>query len=97
MERALNLASLKQQLKHHTQQDTLRVNRLNELGMIRSVSVGLADTVSDEALSLSKKINYLHGERMALIARGTVKFNQPDLMSLLFLNVIPLECNRLPG
>ena len=62
-----DIKRLEQQLKTHTQQDTFRVNRLNELAGITSLSLGRQDTVGTEALALSQKLNYPEGKVLALI------------------------------
>ena len=59
------IRQLEQQIASHPQQDTLRVNRLNELALIPSVSPGRADSLATEALTISRKIGYVTGEGYA--------------------------------
>ena len=67
---------LQQQLMHHPQADTFRVNRLNELGMITSLPSGKVDTLATEALAISRKLGYSEGEGYALINQGQALFNE---------------------
>jgi len=60
------IRQLEQQLKDHPQIDTFRVNRLNELAQIPSVSPARIDTIATEALSISQKLSYPLGEGFAL-------------------------------
>jgi two-component system NtrC family sensor kinase len=64
---------LEKQLKQHTQQDTFRVNRLNELGQVATFAPEHIDSLANEALTISKKINYPTGEAYALINIAAVK------------------------
>ncbi len=57
---------LEQQLKDHPQADTLRVNRLNKLGEMFSLTTGKRDTLSAEALVIAQKLSYYNGEAFAL-------------------------------
>ena len=68
-----DVSKLENQLKQHTEQDTFRVNRLNELGRVTSLSPDHIDSIANEALSISKKINYPAGEGYALINLASVK------------------------
>ena len=64
---------LRQQIKDHPQQDTFRVNRLNEIcnifGWVR-VSTEEMEKFAAEALSISRKLGYTLGEGYALIGKG---------------------------
>src|SRR5579862_7962873 len=71
------IQKLQQQLKEHSQPDTFRVNRLNQLCLL-SISAGLTDTLSNEALSISRKINYAVGEGYALVGQASAKFQKGD-------------------
>lgn len=67
-----NLQELKEQLRNHPQQDTFRVNRLTEIAARRgALSAAGRDSAADEALLLSRQLNYIEGEVHALIAKGT--------------------------
>ena len=64
---------LRQQIKDHPQQDTFRVNRLNEIcnvfGWVR-VSTEEMEKFANEALLISRKLGYTLGEGYALIGKG---------------------------
>jgi signal transduction histidine kinase len=70
---------LRQQVKDHTQADTFRVNRLNQLAKLNSssevssVSLNERDGMAKEAYAIAKKINYPLGEAYALINLANVK------------------------
>src|ERR1041384_8238540 len=64
------IRQLEQQIASHPQQDTFRVNRLNKLGQIPSISNGKVDTVATEALSIAQKLNYDIGKGFALVNKG---------------------------
>ena len=63
-------------LKTHKQQDTLRVNRLNELQNLITLPVGKLDSMANEALSISRKLHYNEGEAESLIALARAKPNE---------------------
>src|SRR4051812_15277114 len=67
------LQELKEQLTNHLQQDTFRVNRLNEIAVCRELSTAGRDSAADEALLLSRQLNYKEGEAHALIAQAQTK------------------------
>jgi len=64
------IRQLEQQIANHPQQDTFKVNRLNKLALIVSVSAGKRDTLSTEAIVISRKIGYTTGEGFGLINKG---------------------------
>ena len=65
-------------LKTHKQQDTLRVNRLNELQNLITLPVGKLDSMANEALSISRKLHYNEGEAESLIALAKATFRKND-------------------
>jgi tetratricopeptide (TPR) repeat protein len=69
---------VEQDLKNHKQQDTLRVNRLTELQNLITVPLAKADSMANEALSISKKLNYKEGEVESLIALSRVIYRKND-------------------
>ena len=69
---------VEQDLKTHKQQDTLRVNRLNELQGLIVLPLGKADSMANEALSISRKLNYNEGEVESLIALARVIVRKND-------------------
>jgi two-component system, NtrC family, sensor kinase len=82
----LRIKKVEQDLKEHTAADTLRVNRLNELPNLITLPIGKQDTMADEALSISRKLNYQEGEVEALISKGRViyrKNNLPQAIALM--------------
>jgi signal transduction histidine kinase/tetratricopeptide (TPR) repeat protein len=72
-------------LAAHPQQDTFRVNRLNELAS-NPTSTEEIEKFATEALSISRKISYDIGEGYALASLGGVVFRQGnyDQANLLF-------------
>ena len=69
---------LKSQLKAHPQEDTFRVNRLNELSFSYDFDLSKRKEFAGEALSLSRKIGYQHGEAIALANVGYFTFRLGD-------------------
>ena len=69
---------IEQDLKTHKQQDTLRVNRLTELQTLITVPLAKADSMANEALSISKKLNYKEGEVESLLALARVTVRKND-------------------
>lgn len=69
------IEKLKSELKSHPQQDTFRVNRLNALAN-RNLPLPDREKYANEALSISKKINYVKGEGHADLNLCVIKFNQ---------------------
>ena len=70
---------LKQQLRTHVQQDTFRVNRLNELATDPLLTVEEKEKLAAEALAISRKTGYVKGEGYALMHLGSVRYNQGNL------------------
>src|SRR5436190_24260222 len=62
---------LKQELNAHPQQDTFRVNRLNEMAFYSR-----DDSYYKEALAISRKVGYATGEAYALVQLGFSKSRQ---------------------
>ncbi len=59
--------ALRNELKNHTTEDTIRVNRLNSLAFETRNKLPQESFVSShEAIRISRKINYAHGEAGAL-------------------------------
>jgi signal transduction histidine kinase len=61
---------LKKELDAHPQEDTFRVNRLNELSFSTDYGFAHRKELAAEALTLSRKIGYGHGEGIALTDLG---------------------------
>ena len=61
------IKKLETQLARHLQQDSFRINRMNQLAQLYDVPVGQRDSIAGEALILARKINYPSGEAIALI------------------------------
>jgi two-component system, NtrC family, sensor kinase len=73
------ITQVQRDLKLHSQADTLRVNRLNELPNLITLSVGKADTMANEALQISRKLRYTEGEVESLIQLGMVTYQKNNL------------------
>lgn len=69
---------VEQDLKTHKQQDTLRANRLNELQSLITLPLAKADSMANEALSISRKLHYNEGEAESLISLARVKLRKND-------------------
>src|SRR5688572_18906346 len=67
------IKQLEDQLAKHGQQDSFRVNRLNQLALLYDVPAGRRDSIAREAATLSQQINYPPGEAVALINLAMVK------------------------
>jgi tetratricopeptide (TPR) repeat protein len=67
------LQEFEERLKMHPQQDTFRVNRLNELPMFFSLSTARRDSAATAALVLSTKLGYTEGKVTALSAQALTK------------------------
>ncbi|MEO6868788.1 MAG: ATP-binding protein [Ginsengibacter sp.] len=64
------IEKLKTQINSHPQQDTFRVNRLNDVGLIDDLPADEKQKVANEALLISSKINYSLGAGYALLNLG---------------------------
>ena len=64
------IPQLKKELEEHPQQDAQRVDKLNDLSLSVFLSFDERKKLSEEALSISQKINYTPGEAYALINSG---------------------------
>ncbi|MEO8148629.1 MAG: ATP-binding protein [Bacteroidia bacterium] len=62
----LSVEELKEKLSRHTQPDTIRINLLNQLARRNDISPSFRDSLINESLLLSHKINYMAGEALAL-------------------------------
>jgi tetratricopeptide (TPR) repeat protein len=69
---------LKSQLAAHPQEDTFRVNRINDLTFDSDFSLSERKEFAMKALTLSRKIGYLHGEGIALANVGYYTFRLGD-------------------
>ena len=58
------------EISNHPQQDTFRVNRLNDLGSIRGLAAKAGEAAANEALVISHTLNYAEGEGYALVNLG---------------------------
>ena len=67
------LQEWKEQLAHHPQQDTFRVNRLTGIAFLDAMSATARDSLANEALLLSRRLNYKEGEAHALMAQARTK------------------------
>jgi len=67
------LQELKEQLRNHPQQDTFRVNRLNDIALRSGLSTACAGSAANEVLLLSRLLNYKEGEVYTLIAQAGIK------------------------
>ena len=76
---------LQQQINQHPQQDTFRVNRLNDLAAIISLGAQQRDSIANEALALSKKINYPRGIMRALQNLANTRAEQGENQQALAL------------
>ena len=74
----ITIDQLKSQLEAHPQEDTFRVNRLIELSFSSDFSFLQREKLASEALTLSRKIGYPHGEGIALANVGYFTFRQGD-------------------
>ena len=70
---------LKNELANHTEQDTFRINRLNDLATSTAFNSEEREKYADEALAISDKIGYTIGKGNALMLLGTVKLNEGKL------------------
>ena len=86
------IKQVQKDLKEHTQLDTLRVNRLNELPNLMTVPADKLDTMANEALFISRKLHYSEGEVEALIqlAQATYQNNNLPQAHTLSLQAITL-------
>jgi len=75
----LRIKKVQQDLKEHTTADTLRVNRLNELPNLITLPVGKLDTMANEALSISQKLNYPEGEVEALLHVASATYQKNNI------------------
>ncbi len=66
----IEIEGLKTGLSRHPQQDTVRVNRLNEMGLNDDLPAGEKEKSANEALGISRKINYTLGAGYALLNLG---------------------------
>jgi signal transduction histidine kinase len=66
----IEIENLKTQISSHPQQDTVRVNRLNEVGLNDDLPADEKEKAANEALGISRKINYTLGAGYALLNLG---------------------------
>ena len=67
------VAQLKKELEEHPQQDARRVDKLIAVVFNVFTSIGERNKLSEEALSISQKINYKAGEAYALAQLGGLR------------------------
>jgi two-component system, NtrC family, sensor kinase len=90
------IRKLQRQLRDHPQADTSRVNRLNQLSLL-SVSPGMVDTLSAEALAISQKTSYEIGRGYALIGRAKVILLKGDKAGSVAISQQAAEIARKNG
>ncbi|MFB9843720.1 ATP-binding protein [Mucilaginibacter ginsenosidivorans] len=73
------IKQVQKDLKEHTQADTLRVNRLNELPSLMTLPIATADSMANEALAISRKLHYEDGEAEALIIMSRLTYRKNNL------------------
>ncbi len=67
---SIAIDKVKAQISSHPQQDTVRVNRLNEVGLYSNLPADEKEKAANEALLISRKINYTLGVGYALLNLG---------------------------
>ena len=70
------IQKLKKELNDHPQQDTFRVNRLNDLATNVQLGLKEREKFANEAINISERIHYVIGKGNALMLLGSVKFNE---------------------
>src|SRR5215203_3401295 len=80
------IEQLRNEVKSHTQEDTFRVNRINELAFeLRNKIPGEASSLYQKALTLSKTLNYNYGEAMASLGLGFYyRFRMQDSQAITY-------------
>ncbi len=73
------IEQLKKELDKHSRQDTFRVNRLNELAGSIYLTLIIRRQYANEAITISKKINYKHGWGIALTLLASVESQEGKL------------------
>src|SRR5690606_22516418 len=73
------IEKLKKELRNHTKQDTIRVNRLNDLSGNQYLSRKEKRKYAEEALAISQKINYPKGCGYALTLIATVEYLEENI------------------
>ena len=63
---------LQAQIKNHPQQDTTRVNLLNQMIILNALPPSETETLAKESLFISRKTGYTEGEGYALLGLGTI-------------------------
>jgi two-component system NtrC family sensor kinase len=77
---------LKQEISQHHQQDTFRVNRLNDLVLSQDLPPDEIEKLANEALAISRKTSYAVGEGYAVLNLGhaqNMMGNKPEALRLL--------------
>src|SRR4051812_31687900 len=70
----LTLEQQKSELEAHPQEDTFRVNRMIELSFFKDLDFSVRKEMAGEALTLSRKIGYTHGEGIGLTNLGYLTY-----------------------
>ena len=74
--------SLKNLLEKHPQQDTVRVNLLNDLATeYRRFDKSKMPAVVEEALQIARKIDYAKGEGFALLHSGNILYDNVNYLA----------------
>ncbi|HEX5150632.1 MAG TPA: ATP-binding protein [Parafilimonas sp.] len=63
---------LSDQIKNHPQQDTARVNLLNQMIILNALPAREIEVLAKESLAISRKAGYTTGEGYALLGLGTI-------------------------
>ncbi len=66
---------LQNQIKNHPQQDTTRVNLLNQMIILNALPASEIETIAKESLLISRKTGYAEGEGYALLGLGAISYS----------------------
>ncbi|HTI58855.1 ATP-binding protein [Mucilaginibacter sp.] len=73
------IKQVQKDLKEHTQADTFRVNRLNELPGLITLPADRVDSMANEALAISRKLHYDDGEAESMITLARLTYRKNNL------------------
>ncbi len=81
--------SLQTVIQQHTQTDTFRVNRLNDLAEELMISVRQLDSVANLSLALAERLNYPNGQARAMYIRArSMVYTRPEVARTLLTQAL---------